>query len=268
MPKSLAQILAEKNEKKKNKAERKPPIFDPIEGIIWGIYSVTCLLTGREYVGCSDNIKKRWIHEHFTRPFSRSKKKRNYIRLLYADIRKHGLENFKFEVIYRCKPEQQNKDALFELEKFFVFQRGTYNPAEANPNGGYNLTRGGAGVLGVKWTAEAILKQSAANKGEKNPNFGKKHSKETRAKLSAANTGRKMSKETRAKISAANTGKKRPYQFKKVLGKRKHESDDKYIKFDTFGLAAEHFKCHRKTVSGIANKKYGSRKFDFKFVLE
>ena len=45
--------------------------------------------------------------------------------------------------------------------------------------------------------------------GKKNPFFGKKHSEETRKKISEANKGKHLSEETRIKISEAQKGKKR-----------------------------------------------------------
>ena len=82
-----------------------------------------------------------------------------------------------------------------------------------------NLTDGGEGSSGYKHTQDALDKMSAAQSGEKSynygrtgeksPSFGKKHTAEARAKMSAANTGKKQTPETIAKRSAANTGKKR-----------------------------------------------------------
>lgn len=68
----------------------------------------------------------------------------------------------------------------------------------------------------------ARAKLAEANRGERNPMFGRKHSEEwlaklrgrvfseeTRAKISAGRKGHKMSDEARAKLSAALTGHKR-----------------------------------------------------------
>lgn len=68
----------------------------------------------------------------------------------------------------------------------------------------------------------ARAKLAAANRGENNPMFGRKHSEEAlarirtythspeaRAKMSAARKGCKASPETRAKLSAVLKGKKR-----------------------------------------------------------
>ena len=51
-------------------------------------------------------------------------------------------------------------------------------------------------------------------KGENSIHFGKKHSKETKRKISEKNKGRKLSKETKEKISNGNKGKIRTDEYK------------------------------------------------------
>lgn len=63
-----------------------------------------------------------------------------------------------------------------------------------------------AAHLGMTYSDEIRAKNSAARKGEKNPNYGKKHTEETKAKISAAKKGKTRSDEIRAKISAASKG--------------------------------------------------------------
>jgi plasmid stability protein len=57
---------------------------------------------------------------------------------------------------------------------------------------------------------------SAARSGENNPNYGKTHSAETRAKMRAAQTGKTFSAETRAKLRAAKSGENNPFYGKKL----------------------------------------------------
>ena len=121
---------------------------------------------------------------------------------LYVDraIRSHGIENFYCGIIKTCA----TKDELDEAEKHFIAVLKTKTPY------GYNLTDGGCGG---RHTDETRAKLSAANSGENNPMFGKKHTEETKAKIRAAQLGNKKnfgkhpSAETLAKLSAANTGK-------------------------------------------------------------
>jgi NUMOD3 motif len=80
---------------------------------------------------------------------------------------------------------------------------------------------------GHKRSAEAIRKSAEENRGQKRTEETRKNisaakkgikahiaSKETRKKISLANTGKKHSEETRRKISLANTGKKRSEETK------------------------------------------------------
>lgn len=65
---------------------------------------------------------------------------------------------------------------------------------------------------------ESRVKNSDAHRGEKNHNFGKHRTEETRAKIGAANAisnrGKHFSEEHRAKISAAQRGEKAPWYGK------------------------------------------------------
>jgi hypothetical protein len=54
---------------------------------------------------------------------------------------------------------------------------------------------------------ETLIKKREAVKGDRNPNFGKKASHETRAKLSNAHRGRRHSSDSIEKIRQAHTGK-------------------------------------------------------------
>ena len=128
-------------------------------------------------------------------------------RLIKKAIQKYGIENFTKEYLAFCDTEER----LNSFEKFYIKK---YKAREA----GYNLTDGGEGMLNPK--SEIREKLSNAHKGEKNPNFGKPRSEETKRKISAAKKGkynhkgenngfygRKHSEETKQKISDAMKGK-------------------------------------------------------------
>ena len=55
--------------------------------------------------------------------------------------------------------------------------------------------------------AEYIRRQSEAKKGERNPNYGKHLSEETRRKISEANKGKPLSEEARRRLLEANKGR-------------------------------------------------------------
>lgn len=81
-----------------------------------------------------------------------------------------------------------------------------------------NMNCGGA----IDITAPEIrAKLSASQIGEKNHNYGKKASLETRAKLSAAKKGKPKSAETRARMSAARKGRKHSQETKDKISATK-----------------------------------------------
>ena len=151
-------------------------------------------------------------------------------KLIKKAIQKYGIENFTKEYLAFCDSE----DALNYLEKFYIKK---YKAKEV----GYNLTDGGEGLqnpnneirqkisasrkgkprfLGRTHTSNTKQKISESHKGEKNPNFGKPRSEETKRKISAAKKGKynhkgkkngfygkEHSEETKQKISDAMKGK-------------------------------------------------------------
>ena len=86
-----------------------------------GIYCITNLINGKQYVGQSVDIEKR-MNEHI---HSDSNSK------IHQAIMKYGVKNFRFEPLIRCSPEE-----LDEQEVKFIRLLNTYE-------NGYNQTRGG-----------------------------------------------------------------------------------------------------------------------------
>jgi len=69
---------------------------------------------------------------------------------------------------------------------------------------------------GKKHSEETKKKLSElAKKRNKNPMFGKRHSEETKKKISELNKGRKVSEDIKEKLSKRNSGKNNPYFGKK-----------------------------------------------------
>ena len=139
-------------------------------------------------------------------------------------IKKYGWDNFNHDIIYtaECETYDELHNVLIELEKHFIAKYDScYN--------GYNSTPGGEGVpKGTKpwnygkhgvYTEETLCKMSENRKGkcvgEENPFYGKKHTDESRKKMSDSqkrlydegyvnpSKGLKRSKEARLKMSIA-----------------------------------------------------------------
>lgn len=96
-----------------------------------GIYKITNLKNDKSYIGLSFDIERRW-KQHLGYAFNTSQEEVSlYHNKLYNAIRKHGKENFRFEIIEECE-----KEKLKEREIYWIKYYDTYN-------NGYNLTTGG-----------------------------------------------------------------------------------------------------------------------------
>lgn len=99
---------------------------------ICGIYKITNKINGKVYIGQSKDIYRRW-KEH--EKCIRSDKRNTY---LYNSMRKHGIDNFAFEIIEECDISMLNTQEIYWI--------AYYNSHDANY--GYNGTIGGDGVVG------------------------------------------------------------------------------------------------------------------------
>ena len=88
-----------------------------------GIYCITNLITGKQYIGQSINIEKRW----------RSHKSSKDKYPIHRAIQKYGEHNFKFEVICECSEEELDSEEIKLINLYSTVDNG------------YNLTYGGTG---------------------------------------------------------------------------------------------------------------------------
>lgn len=161
------------------------------------IYKITCLISGRLYVGQTRQKLERRMGQH------KCDSKRATAGI-DAAIRKYGWEHFTVEVIETCPVEQLN-----EREKFWIAELDCKAPK------GYNLTDGGDTALSM--SDESRARMSAAKKGKPSNRKGKSLTEEHKAKISATkkgtpahNKGKHLSEEQKAVLSAANKGKNNP----------------------------------------------------------
>lgn len=169
------------------------------------LYRITNQINGNDYVGITVNLQKR-LRDHKRDARLEPSKKES---LIAKAIRKHGVENFKFEMIGIAN----TWDIACDHEKLCRYFG----------MGKYNRTGGGEGVLGHRHSDETRAKMSAAKLGKK-----REITPEHRAKLVANGNARKgipKTEEHRANMSRARTGY--------LLGPRPQEVKDKISKAHT-----------------------------------
>lgn len=108
-----------------------------------GIYKVENLINGKIYIGQSVNIENRW-KEHRYGPYTTTSSQ--YNTPFYRAIRKYEVENFSFEVIEECEPEELNEREIYWISKY----------KSTNLDKGYNLTKGGHHVTPLVLSEEDV----------------------------------------------------------------------------------------------------------------
>jgi len=135
-------------------------VWKQAAGSTWNLYKLTNQVNGKTYYGVTSQeppIKRKWQHS-----CSDS--------WVGAAIRKHGSSAFTFEVIFTGDV----KDVLAK-------EREIVNDDYLKSQKTYNRTIGGNGG--------GMVPASRSIKGKKNPMYGKTHTAEARAKISAATKG-------------------------------------------------------------------------------
>lgn len=187
-----------------------------------GIYVIENLVNGRKYVGASKNIKSRWRQHKLD-----LKKNEHANALIQEDFLIYGMDVFNFFIIEICE-----ESSLIEKEEFYIKEYKT-----RDYDGGYNMTSGigtknkvvkeetrkkiSSKLLGNKnginsW--QTRIKNGISFSGENSPNYGRKASEETRAKISAGGTGRIQKDSTRKKIGDGLRFKKKKNSSSEYIG--------------------------------------------------
>ena len=90
-----------------------------------GIYKITNQLNGHSYIGQSIDIQRRWrTHKNYTAQETTP---------LYLAFEKYGINNFTFEIIEECQPEDLDQREIYWIEYYNSYLKG------------YNQTTGGQG---------------------------------------------------------------------------------------------------------------------------
>lgn len=170
--------------------------------MIGTIYKLTSP-SGKCYIGqTTDAVARKRVFYNPNKYYSGHK--------LDNAIKKYKAENFTYEILVNIKESDKLKlrKLLDELEVFYINKFDSYN-------NGYNMTIGGSGSKGCFQTEESREKISRKAKGRKGSMLGKHLTEEQRKKVSDfAKTrtgdknpfyGKKHSEETKKKISIANS---------------------------------------------------------------
>ena len=214
-----------------------------------GVYVITHRPSGREYIGSSVEVEKRWLRHR--QDLNKNDHHSPYLQRCWT---KYGEAEFDFAVLeettreairrterrlirerqpaFNCMSATKDgplKHSKATREKMSAAQRRIWE--ERRANGTDKLSEGhkariAASATGRKHTDESKAKMSKAAKNRKSI------SDETRAKLSAAGKkqkGRKFTDEHRAKLSAAHRGRKLSAEQKQRIseGLKKAYADGK-----------------------------------------
>ena len=123
----------------------------------YSIYQIQNNVNNKKYIGKAIDSQRRW-KEHCLN--SKTKKSP-----LYNAIRKYGIENFSFTILFQCKPTEES---LCFHETRLIQEHNTMTP------GGYNLTTGGDGGDTFSFLSES-RKNEKRQKLRKVSNFTKIH---------------------------------------------------------------------------------------------
>ncbi len=163
-----------------------------------GIYKIENLVNKKVYIGQSVDLQTRFqSHANCSR--------RNLDTHLYRAIKKYGWESFSISILEECLVEE-----LDDKERYYI---AFY--ASIDPEKGYNKESGGSKFK--KLSEETKQKMSEKAKGEGNPFFGKKHSDETKERMSKIRQGRSPSDQAKKNISEGLKGHKISEKTKKAI---------------------------------------------------
>lgn len=177
-----------------------------------GIYKITCVPTGKFYIGSAVWFRDRWNTHR-----SAARGNRHHSKYLQNSWNKYGENSFEFEILLVCAKEdvivyeQKVIDALkpeFNTLPVAGSPLGYKHTAEACKNmSRAKLLVSKKGLPGREWSAEQRKRMSEKCKGEGNHRYGVSPSIESRRRHSETMIGYKHSSETIAKYSAASKRK-------------------------------------------------------------
>jgi len=173
-----------------------------------GIYKITCNATNKMYIGSSINIQIR-VGKHKKQLC----KNTHHNKYLQNAWNKYGEENFKFETIETVVKETEELSNLLEArENYWI---SYYN--SSNNEIGFNLYQYARKPLGYKYSKEIIQKRIERNKKYGTFWMGKKHTEETKRKISIGNKNKTLTDQTKNKLRLSKIGTKSAIETKEKI---------------------------------------------------
>ena len=183
---------------------------------MYKIYLITNIENTKKYVGITKFSLNERFSQHIKRGF-----------LLTEAIQKYGCQNFSIDLI----EEVESAERAYELEQYYIREYNTKVP------NGYNLTDGGDGIFGWKATEEYRKECSdrvrQLHKQKKVGMYGKKHSEDTKKKMSDSLKGnknclgRKLSEDSKQKIREKHLGKTLSEETRQKISENHHDISGK-----------------------------------------
>jgi len=180
------------------------------------VYCVTNNISGKKYIGKTVFSLEFRKKEHIYKTKCGSK----YV--FHNALRKHGIDNFDWEIIFASS----NNEILCKVEIDEIKSCGTKS------SNGYNLTDGGEGTVGYVHSEVTRSKISKKAKNRKR----EPHSEETKKKMSISakgkNLGRKFTEEEKIKRSKSQNR----MSYEERYGKEKADELKKKMRERTMGF--------------------------------
>jgi len=187
------------------------------------MFSVYVLVDPRtkkiRYVGQTKQRLSRRLYQHVIKCSSPSQKQR-HVNYWIAGLLAEG---YKPQIRLVCK--RNAKEEIDKVERVIISRlSGTAKLC--------NHTSGGDGSYTM--SEETRRKMSESHKGTRNHFYGRKHSEETKRKISAKLTGRKLTVQQRRNISKGISGTKNPFYGRKHTEVSKRKMGDSKAKIYRF----------------------------------
>jgi group I intron endonuclease len=160
-----------------------------------GIYCIKNTENNKRYVGFSVDIHRRFVtHKKLLKD---NKHTNSHLQNAYN---KYGKDCFEYFIVQEL-PE--DNEILCDFEVYWIVYFDSFIE-----NNGYNLTMGGEGICLKKHSDETKAKLSRAFKGRVSPAKGKTMSQDQKDKISNSNKGKRPSNEHRMSMSISKKSDK------------------------------------------------------------